>query len=145
MATNNLFLEYVVKEISILHGIQKFMLSSNTNITWSDFQPHFLPYRQLISNFTFLCKKRTQSTLVVSYKNTFYNTYHVKYRYIMFWKQFRSWSDGFSQKPADQDPHCFPFSLYFCLFDWFDSLRPINNLSAKQGRVFLGWTSNKLG
>ena len=27
----------------------------------------------------------------------------------------------------------------------FDSLRPINNLSVKQGRVFLGWTSNKLG
>ena len=32
----------------------------------------------------------------------------------------------------------------FCLFVWFDSLRPINNLSVKQGRVFLGWTSNKL-
>ena len=28
---------------------------------------------------------------------------------------------------------------------WFDSLRPINNLSVKQGRVFLGWTSAKLG
>ena len=29
----------------------------------------------------------------------------------------------------------------FCVFDlfvWFDSLRPINNLSVKQGRVFLG-------
>ena len=24
------------------------------------------------------------------------------------------------------------------LFVWFDSLRPINNLSIKQGRVFLG-------
>ena len=33
----------------------------------------------------------------------------------------------------------------FCLFVWFDSLRPINNLSIKQGRVFLGWTSTKLG
>ena len=32
----------------------------------------------------------------------------------------------------------------FCLFVWFDSLRPINNLSDKQGRVFLGWTSTKL-
>ena len=33
------------------------------------------------------------------------------------------------------------------LFDfvWFDYLRPINNLSGKQGRVFLGWTSTKLG
>ena len=26
----------------------------------------------------------------------------------------------------------------FVLFVWFDSLRPINNLSVKQGRVFLG-------
>ena len=31
------------------------------------------------------------------------------------------------------------------LFVWFDSLRPINNLSAKQGRVSLGRTSTKLG
>ena len=31
------------------------------------------------------------------------------------------------------------------LFVWFDWLRPINNLSVKQGRVFLGWTSTKLG
>ena len=28
---------------------------------------------------------------------------------------------------------------------WFDSLRPINNLSVKQGRGFLGWTSTNLG
>ena len=27
----------------------------------------------------------------------------------------------------------------------FDSLRPINNLSVIKGRVFLGWTSTKLG
>ena len=32
-----------------------------------------------------------------------------------------------------------------CLFVWFDSLHPINNLSDKQGQVFLGWTSTKLG
>ena len=31
------------------------------------------------------------------------------------------------------------------LFVCFDSLRTINNLSVKQGRVFLGWTSTKLG
>ena len=31
------------------------------------------------------------------------------------------------------------------VFVWFDSLRPINKLSVKQGRVFLGWTSTKLG
>ena len=42
-----------------------------------------------------------------------------------------------SEKPADQDPNY--------LFVWFDSLHPINNLSVKQGRVFLGWTSTKLG
>ena len=35
--------------------------------------------------------------------------------------------------------------LSFVLFVWFDSLRPINNLSVKQGRVFLGLTSTKLG
>ena len=33
-------------------------------------------------------------------------------------------------------------SVLICLFD---SLRPINNLSVKQGRVFLGSTSTKLG
>ena len=30
-------------------------------------------------------------------------------------------------------------------FVWFDSLRPINNLSVIKGRVFLVWTSTKLG
>ena len=34
---------------------------------------------------------------------------------------------------------------FVCLFVWFDSLRPINNLSVKQEWVFLGWTSTKLG
>ena len=39
-----------------------------------------------------------------------------------------------------------PFQfLCLILFVWFDSLRPINNLSVKQGWVFLGWTSTKLG
>ena len=32
-----------------------------------------------------------------------------------------------------------------CLFVWFDSLRPINNLSVIKGQVFLDWTSTKLG
>ena len=32
-----------------------------------------------------------------------------------------------------------------CLFVCFPSLRPINNLSVINGRVFLGWTSTKLG
>ena len=35
--------------------------------------------------------------------------------------------------------------MCLCLFVWFDSLHPINNLSVKQGLVFLGWTSTKLG
>ena len=41
----------------------------------------------------------------------------------------------------------FFLSLCFvCLFVWFDSLCPINKyISVKQGRVFLGWTSTKLG
>ena len=29
-------------------------------------------------------------------------------------------------------------------FIWFDSLRPINNLSVLKGQVFLGWTRTKL-
>ena len=37
------------------------------------------------------------------------------------------------------------FCLFDCLFVWFVSLRPINNLSVIKGRVFLGWTSTKLG
>ena len=32
-----------------------------------------------------------------------------------------------------------------CLFAWFDSLRPINNILVIKRRVFLGWTSTKLG
>ena len=32
-----------------------------------------------------------------------------------------------------------------CLFVWYDSLRPINNLSVIKGQVFWGWTSTKLG
>ena len=34
---------------------------------------------------------------------------------------------------------------YLSSFFLFDSLRPINNLSVKQGRVFLGCTSTKVG
>ena len=39
------------------------------------------------------------------------------------------------------------FKNYFrmCLFVWFDSLRLINNHLVIKGRVFLGWTSTKLG
>ena len=40
--------------------------------------------------------------------------------------------------------YCTSCRTFVCLFVWFDSLRPINNLSVKQGRVFLGWTSTKL-
>ena len=35
--------------------------------------------------------------------------------------------------------------MFFCWWFWFDSLGPINNLSVIKGRVFLGWTSTKLG
>ena len=38
-----------------------------------------------------------------------------------------------------------PLKTGFCLFDWFDSLHSINNLSIKQGQVFLGWTRTELG
>ena len=33
----------------------------------------------------------------------------------------------------------------FLLFVWFDSLRPINNLSVIKEQIFLGWTRTKLG
>ena len=39
-------------------------------------------------------------------------------------------------------------TIYICVFDlfvWFHSLHPFNNLSVIKGRVFLGWTSTKLG
>ena len=35
--------------------------------------------------------------------------------------------------------------MAICFFVWFDSKRPINNISVIKGRVFLGWTSPKLG
>ena len=35
--------------------------------------------------------------------------------------------------------------LVISLFVWFDSLRPINNLSVMFGWVFLGWSSTNLG
>ena len=47
--------------------------------------------------------------------------------------------------PSWCEPWRLDYAISFCLFAWFDSLRPINNLSVKQGRVFLGWTSTKLG
>ena len=40
---------------------------------------------------------------------------------------------------------CSMYDSYHCLFVWFDSIHPINNLSVIKGRVFLGWTSTKLG
>ena len=36
------------------------------------------------------------------------------------------------------------FSWVFEWFAWFDSLRPINNLSVIKDRIFLGWTSTQL-
>ena len=52
---------------------------------------------------------------------------------------------------SSAENHCIHFrpkpgltKHWFC-FVWFDSLRPINNLSVIKGWVFLGWTSTKLG
>ena len=47
----------------------------------------------------------------------------------------------------DQTSPCALTALHsFCVGFWFDSLRPINNLSVMLGQVFLGWTSTtKLG
>ena len=45
----------------------------------------------------------------------------------------------------DHNSHTEQTDHLVCLFVWFDLLCPINNLSVKQGRVFLCWTSTKLG
>ena len=37
------------------------------------------------------------------------------------------------------------WAMTWFLFVWFDSLRPISNLSVIKGQIFLGWTSTKLG
>ena len=55
-----------------------------------------------------------------------------------------SYRDGFGS-PAGEHWLGMWVVCLFVLFVWFDSLRPINNLSVKQGRVFLGWTNTKLG
>ena len=49
------------------------------------------------------------------------------------------------QSDSNIGPRLMPSSEKRICFVWFDSLPPINNLSVKQGRVFLGWTSTKLG
>ena len=48
------------------------------------------------------------------------------------------------KEQSDLGPYCLQYILpkyteadKFCLFVSFDSLRPINNISVKQGRVFL--------
>ena len=54
-------------------------------------------------------------------------------------KSVHFWLPIFTIHPTDND-------ISECLiFVWFDSLRPINNLSFIKGLVFLGWTSTKLG
>ena len=40
---------------------------------------------------------------------------------------------------------CYEICMFTPLFGWLDCLRPINNLSGIKRRVFLGWTSTKLG
>ena len=45
---------------------------------------------------------------------------------------------GIAQTTDVHYHHCLGLSVHlFCLFVGFDSLRPINNFSVKQGRVFL--------
>ena len=53
--------------------------------------------------------------------------------------------DQITSIPLDSFTSTLQKWLYAYAFVWFDSLRPINNLSGKQGWVFLGWTSTKLG
>ena len=47
---------------------------------------------------------------------------------------------------TDHPSNYTPVRIYMIVFFvWYESLRPINNLSVKQGPVFLGWTTTKLG
>ena len=56
------------------------------------------------------------------------------------------WINGFPNKLTFKKEPCIPeVPMQKMVFVWFDSLRPINNLLVKQGRVFLGGTSTKLG
>ena len=57
---------------------------------------------------------------------------------------------GYYMKPFAISKFCVCVSsaswlIFFPLILFGDSECPINNLSVKQGRVFLGWTSTKLG
>ena len=54
-----------------------------------------------------------------------------------------SWNHEYFGSLVSKWSPCFTLTLQE--FVWFDSLRPINNLSVIKGRVFLGWTSTKLG
>ena len=49
-----------------------------------------------------------------------------------------------SHFPTIHHKYCL-LSICYIPFFLFDSIHPINNLSVIKGRVFLGWTSTKLG
>ena len=59
-------------------------------------------------------------------------------------KQMSYITDKFKYRSKQGGPdQTAPIGAFF--FVWFDSLHPIKNLSVKQGGVFLGWSSTKLG
>ena len=90
-----------------------------------------------------------------------YSILFVPYHPTQTYKSYQSLYCSYTSRDRDKDQTTpkIPLDTYTCMFKvwlyaytvclflfvWFDSLRPINNLSVKQGRVFLGWTGTKLG
>ena len=130
-------------------------IPSECQIVWIKIRPEILSGRILTQT---VCKSYQQTTLGDHFSHfaDFYQNQLVK-------SSFRNTIRVSNSLDPDQTRHFVgsdldPNSETVCksyqqttlgdkefLFVWFDSLRPINNLSIKQGQVFLGWTSTKLG
>ena len=87
-------------------------------------------------------RPNSQWNLGASFPNFEEKSQSSKKKFFFFWRL------GF---PFSQHTHklhgdiLLQFNGNSMFFIWLESLHPINNLSVIQGRVFLGWTSSKLG
>ena len=99
-------------------------------------------YRQLIQK----CFRRNKRCVFIRFKSFFDLTCLISFYFLPFWrsercKELRHYKRTFKHFHTNSMG---PDKEIVC-FVWFDSLCPINNLSVIKGRVFLGWTSTKLG